>query len=128
MLEINVIMNSSIEDVLSFKCCNLHDQNCEIHLKNTGLDPIRVPSSCELIGDDSTLRIDTLYPGGTYTIQPGDVTACYCTLGEEVFARAAFPWIRKPNRCVYSPVQPLIRRGVPPASGNTSAREKSRAG
>jgi hypothetical protein len=87
MLEINVIMNSSIEDVLSFKCCNLHDQNCEIHLKNNGPDPIRVPSSCELIGEDSGLRIDTLYPGGTYTIEPGDTTACYCTLGEEVFAR-----------------------------------------
>ena len=87
MLEIHVIMNSSIEDVLSFKCCNLHDQNCEIHLKNTGPDPIRVLSSCELIGEDSGFRIDTLYPGGPYTIQPGDVTACYCTLGEDVFAR-----------------------------------------
>ena len=31
--------------------------------------------------------MDTLYPGGTYTIAPGDVTACYCTLGEEVLAR-----------------------------------------
>jgi hypothetical protein len=87
MLEIHVIMNSSIEDVLSFKCCNLHDQNCEIHLKNTGPDPITVPSSCELIGEDSEVRIDTLYPGGTYTIAPGDVTACYCTLAEDVFAK-----------------------------------------
>ena len=40
MLEIHVIMNSSIEEVLSFKCCNLHDQNCEIHLKNIGTEPI----------------------------------------------------------------------------------------
>jgi hypothetical protein len=87
MLEISVIMNSSIEDVLSFKCCNLHDQNCEIHLKNIGTDPIRVPNSCELIGEDSGFRIDTLYPGGTYTIAPGEVTACYCTLAEEVFAK-----------------------------------------
>jgi hypothetical protein len=87
MLEISVLMNSSIEDVLSFKCCNLHDQNCEIHLKNTGPDPIRVPSSCELIGEDSGLRIDTLYPGGIYTIAPGEVAACYCTLADEVFEK-----------------------------------------
>ncbi|MGW8321268.1 MAG: hypothetical protein ACWGSD_06920 [Thermodesulfobacteriota bacterium] len=87
MLEISVIMNSCIEEVLSFKCCNLHDQNCEIHLKNIGADPIRVPSSCELIGEDSGFRIDTLYPGGIYTIAPGEVTACYCSLAEEVFTQ-----------------------------------------
>ncbi len=87
MLEIHVIMNSSIEDVLSFKCCNLHDQNCEIHLKNLGTDPITVPSSCELIGEEEKFRLDTLYPGGTYTVAPGEVTACYCTLAEEVFAK-----------------------------------------
>ena len=56
-------------------------------LKNIGPDPITVPSSCELIGEDSGVRIDTLYPGGTYTIAPGDVTACYCTLEEDVFAK-----------------------------------------
>ena len=85
MLEIRVIMNSSIEDVLSFKCCNLHDQNLEIHLKNIGEHPITVPNSCELIGEEGRLRLDTLYPGGTYTIPPGEVTACYCTLAEEVY-------------------------------------------
>jgi hypothetical protein len=87
MLEIRVIMNSSIEEVLSFKCCNLHDQNCEIHLKNIGTEPIRVPSSCELTSEDSEIRIDTLYPGGTATIAPGETAACYCTLDEAVFSR-----------------------------------------
>ena len=86
MLEIHVIMNSSIEEVLSFKCCNLHDQNCEIHLKNIGRESIQVPSSCELMGEESGFRIDALYPGGTYTIAPGEMTACYCTLDEEVFS------------------------------------------
>ena len=87
MLEIRFIMNSSIEDVLSFKCCNLHDQNCEIHLKNGGTDPITVPNSCELVTGDERFRIDTLYPGGTYTIPPGEVTACYCTLAEDVYEK-----------------------------------------
>jgi len=88
MLEIHVIMNSSIEDVLSFKCCNLHDQNFEIHLKNLGSAPITVPNSCELVSEkDERFRIDTLYPGGTYTILPGEVIACYSTLAEEIYAR-----------------------------------------
>jgi len=87
MLEIRVIMNSSIEDVLSFKCCNLHDQNCEIHLKNIGPDPITVPSACELIGGEGRFQLDTLYPGGTYTVAPGEVTACYCTLAEDVYGK-----------------------------------------
>jgi hypothetical protein len=87
MLEIRVIMNSSIEDVLSFKCCNLHDQNFEIHLKNLGQNPITVPSSCELIGEQGRVRLEALYPGGTYTIPPGEMTACYCTLAEDVYDR-----------------------------------------
>jgi hypothetical protein len=87
MLKIEVIMNSSIEEVLSFKCCNLHDQNFEIHLRNVGTEPIRVPSACELVGEGARLRIETLYPAGTYTVAPGEVTACYCTLTEEVFAK-----------------------------------------
>jgi hypothetical protein len=87
MLEISVIMNSSIEDVLSFKCCSLHDQNCEIHLKNVGRDPITVPNACELMNEEERVRLDTLYPAGTYTVAPGEVTACYCTLSEELFAR-----------------------------------------
>jgi hypothetical protein len=88
MLEIRVIMNSSIEDVLSFKCCNLHDQNFEIHLTNLGSDPITVPNSCELVNEKGErYRIDTLYPGGNYTIPPGEVTACYCMLAEEIYGR-----------------------------------------
>jgi hypothetical protein len=85
MLEIRVIMNSSIEDVLAFKCCNLHDQNFEIHLKNLGEHPITVPNSCELIGEEGRFRLDTLYPAGAYTILPGEMSACYCTLAEEVY-------------------------------------------
>lgn len=87
VLKIDVIMNSSIEEVLSFKCCNLHDQNCEIHLKNLGGEPIRVPSSCELVGEGTKFRVDHLYPGGIYTIAPGEVTACYCTLAEEAVSK-----------------------------------------
>jgi hypothetical protein len=87
MLEIRVIMNSCIEEVLSFKCCNLHDQNFEIHLRNIGTDPISVPSSCELVSDEGRFKIDTLYPGGTYKLAPGEVKACYCSLAEDIYDR-----------------------------------------
>ena len=47
MIDIKVIMNSSVEEVLSFKCCNLHDQNLEIHLKNR---PPSIHADRELLG------------------------------------------------------------------------------
>ncbi len=87
MLEIRVIMNSTVEDVISFKCCNLHDQNLEIHLKNTGSEVLEIPNACELVGEEGRYRIEYLYPAGPYRLEPGEVTACYCTLADEVFDR-----------------------------------------
>lgn len=84
-------MNSSVEEILSFKCCHLHDQNLEIHLTNTGGGVLTVPSACELVGEEERFRIDYLYPPGPYRLPPGEVTACYCSLGEEVFER--YRWI-----------------------------------
>lgn len=93
MIDIRVIMNSSVEEVLSFRCCNLHDQNMEIHLKNLEEGPVTVPGSCDLVGEteEDRFRIDTLFPPGPYTLQPGEPLACYCTLLDEVFER--YRWI-----------------------------------
>ncbi len=92
-LEIKVLMNSSIEEILSFKCCNLHDQNMEIHLKNLGPDSLTVPGLCELVGEneEDRFRIETLFPVGPYNLPPGEVVACYCTLADETYAR--YGWI-----------------------------------
>jgi|YNPNPStandDraft_1061719.scaffolds.fasta_scaffold03771_4 hypothetical protein len=87
MLKIDVIMNSSVEEVLAFKCCHLMDQNLEIHVTNLAREPVRVKNSCELVRGEERLRIDYLYPPGGYTIQPGDTVAFYCTLSDEVFER-----------------------------------------
>jgi len=93
VIDIKVIMNSSVEEVISFKCCNLHDQNMEIHLKNLDEQPLTVPGSCDLVGEDEEerFRIDYLFPPGPYTLQPGELVACYCTLLDEVFER--YQWI-----------------------------------
>ena len=92
-VEIKVLMNSSIEEVLSFKCCNLHDQNMEIHLRNLGRETLAVAGGCELIGEneEDRFRIDTLFPVGPYHLPPGEVVACYCTLADEIYAR--YGWI-----------------------------------
>jgi hypothetical protein len=87
MLEIKVIMNSSIEEVLAFKCCHLMDQNLEIHLKNVGQESLAVPSSCELVNEDGRFSINYLYPQGGYTIHPGETVAYYCSLPDAVFEK-----------------------------------------
>ena len=87
MLEIKVIMNSSIEDVLAFKCCHLMDQNLEIHLKNVGQESLSVPNSCELVNEDGRLSINYLYPQGGYTIRPGETVAYYCALSDALFEK-----------------------------------------
>ena len=87
MLEIKVIMNSSIEEVLAFKCCHLMDQNLEIHLKNSSQELVTIPSSCELVNEEGRFIIDYLYPQGGYTIHPGETVAYYCSLSDAVFEK-----------------------------------------
>lgn len=87
MLQIKMIMNSSIEEVLDFKCCNLRDQNCEIHVTNSGPEPLEVKSRCDLESETESLRLDYLYPPGLHSIPPGETLAFYCTLEETVLAK-----------------------------------------
>ncbi len=91
MLEITVIMNSSVEEVLSFKCCNLHDQNLEIHLKNNGQEILTVPNTFELVNDEERYLINYLFPPGEYRLLPGEAQACYCYLDEDLFKK--YKWI-----------------------------------
>jgi len=63
----SLIMNSAVEDILSFKtCCGLKmfDQNLEIHLINQGRDRV-VPSCCDLETSEGVRRVDHLLPSGT---------------------------------------------------------------
>ncbi len=83
MLEIRAIMDSAVEDVLNFKtCCGARtfDQNLEIHVKNTGSDPVVVPSRFDLEGGFGTYRVETLIPHGDQYIAPGVTIAFYCTM------------------------------------------------
>ena len=91
MLKIKPIMNSSAEDVLSFKtCCSISawDQNLEIHVKNIGKSPVVVPSLFDLEWEAGTKRVDNLMPNGEQHIQPGQFLSFYCFMDEEVWKRA----------------------------------------
>jgi len=87
MLKIKLLMNSSIEEVLDFKCCNLHEQNLEIHVTNAGAAPLEVPSYCDLERDQESLRLDFLYPPGVHSLPPGETLAFYCTLDESILSQ-----------------------------------------
>lgn len=93
MIHIKVIMNSSVEEILSFKCCNLHGQNLEIHLTHPGPEPLSVHGHCDLLGDreGERYRVANLFPPGPYRLLPGEPLACYASLEEEVFRR--YRWI-----------------------------------
>jgi len=91
MLEIKPIMNSTSEDVLSFRtCCSIRvwDQNLEIHVVNRGDKPVQVPSYCDIEGEGKTWRIHTLLPAGTHTIAPGELKAFYCFMDEKDWNKA----------------------------------------
>ena len=93
MIRIKVFMNSSVEEVLSFKCCNMHDQNLEIHLTNLTDEPVTVAGSCDLVGENEgdVFRLDTLNPPGPYTLRPGEPLACYAMLLDEIYER--YRWV-----------------------------------
>jgi hypothetical protein len=85
MLKILPLMNSSVEEVFSFKsCCGLRtfDQNLEIQLTNCGDHPMIVHSYFDMRDSLGQHRIDTLMPHGDQRIGPGETIAFYCTMDE----------------------------------------------
>jgi len=93
MIRIRVFMNSSVEAVLSFKCCSMHDRNLEIHLTNLTGEPVTLAAGCELRDGrgEAPHRIDALFPAGPYRLLPGEPLACYGTLLDEIYDR--YDWI-----------------------------------
>ena len=91
MLEIRLIMNSAVEDILSFKtCCGLKmfDQNLEIHLINRGPGPVVVPSHFDLETSEGVRRFDHLLPSGDLRIEPGEIKAFYCSMDENLWGKS----------------------------------------
>jgi hypothetical protein len=91
VLQINVIMNSAVEEILAFKtCCGLKvfDQNLEIHVRNVGDRPVVVPSRFDLEGDYGVRHMEAVTPPGEHEIEPGELKAFYCTMDETLWNRS----------------------------------------
>ena len=82
MLKVKIIMNSVMEEMLSFKCCGLHNQNLEMHVDNTGDRPLTVPGRFNLENEKGKLECSHLFPPWEQTIQPGTGVAFYCSMDE----------------------------------------------
>ncbi len=80
-------MNSAMEEVLGFKCCNLPDQNLEMHVRNIGDHPVTVSGSFILENEKESLDCNHLFPPWEQTIPPGRATAFYCSMDEAVWNR-----------------------------------------
>lgn len=85
MIDVTIIQNSNMEDVLAFKCCSLHDQNLEIHVRNIGERPVVIPGYVDLENDNETIRCNHLYPPWERSLSPGEVAAFYCQMDSEMW-------------------------------------------
>lgn len=85
MIHLNIIMNSSMEEVLGFKCCTLPDQNLEVHVVNGSDKPVIIKSCFLLKNDKETLKVQNIYPPGYQTVNPNDISAFYCNMDEQVW-------------------------------------------
>ncbi len=81
-----MIMDSPTKLVLDFKCCKIPDQNLEIHLINEGEEPITVLNHFDLENDRETYRVDWIYPPGEHFVEPGEASAIYCSIDEDIMA------------------------------------------
>ncbi|MCP4754692.1 MAG: hypothetical protein GY866_27745 [Proteobacteria bacterium] len=87
MFDVTIYMNSDMEEILDFKCCNLADQNLEIHIHNRSKKAVKAPSYFVLKNDEESLRVDNLYPPWEILVEPESSLARYCTMDENTWAR-----------------------------------------
>lgn len=85
MIAVTIIHNSSMEDVLAFKCCSLPDQNLEIHIRNTGERPVVIQGYIDLENDSGTIRCNYVYPPWERSLPPGELAAFYCQMDRELW-------------------------------------------
>jgi hypothetical protein len=87
MLTLTVHMNSGIQEILEFKCCNLSNLNLEIIVHNRGERPAAMPSSFALENDRERRIFKEVYPPWPQTVQPGDCCALYGAMDETIWNR-----------------------------------------
>ncbi len=101
MLKLTILMNSSIEEILDFKCCHVQGMNLEFHLTNEGKKTISAPDSFVLEQGDITDSINLLYPPWPQMIQPNTRLALYCNMDETIFEKYSHIRFFTPNKTEY---------------------------
>ena len=79
MLDVKIFINSAIEDILAFKCCNLPDQNLEFHVINKGEKSASIKNYFILENERESITVHTIYPPWKQIIEPGSAVAYYCS-------------------------------------------------
>ncbi|MCP4613923.1 MAG: hypothetical protein GY845_34990 [Planctomycetes bacterium] len=90
-----------MEEILAFKCCNLPDQNLEIHVNNIGENPVTVPGRFNLENENDILECSHLFPPWGQTIQPGTGAAFYCAMDESEWEQYQTLTIFDSEGCAY---------------------------
>ena len=85
MLKLTIIMNSGVEEILEFKCCNLLEMNLELVFQNIGDVPIPVPHKFILENDIEREEFANVYPPWKQTIAPRDYASIYCSMDERIW-------------------------------------------
>ena len=87
MLKLTIIMNSDIEEILEFKCCNLLEMNLELIFQNIGEVPMAVPNGFILESNTEREVFNNIYPPWKQIMAPGEVASIYCSMDETVWDR-----------------------------------------
>jgi len=86
-LTVTVLLNSSVEDVLGWKCCNLQGMNLEVQVSNRGREEVVVLSAMEFRDREAGERVDYFYPAGTHPLGPQEGQSFYCSYDADRFRR-----------------------------------------
>ncbi|MFP4476128.1 MAG: hypothetical protein ACLFOY_11275 [Desulfatibacillaceae bacterium] len=86
MLDLLLIFDSSVEDVIGFKCCNLPDQNLELHVRNTGQVEVHVAGEVDFEDAAGKQHRYHLYPPWKQKVAPGAAAAFYCGMDEATYS------------------------------------------
>lgn len=84
MLKLKIIMNSSVEEILDFKCCDLQGMNLELNFKNQGEKSVEAPTSFKLEQEGKSHHMFYLYPPWAQQIFPDSFLSLYCNMVEDI--------------------------------------------
>lgn len=87
MIELQMHMNSSITEVMEWKCCNVSGLNLELIFHNSGTEAITAPDSFSLENNNEKILIETIYPPWPQKLLPRDYTSIYCSMDDAVWQK-----------------------------------------